>query len=204
MIPARFKVIVTRRPKYACRECDGEVAQAPAPEHLIEGGIPTEALIAAVVIAKYADHLPLYRQAQIYGRQGVELDRSTLADWSGRAAFALRPVYERLFDVLKGSDKLFADETRAPVLVWADGGYNARQVEHAVAAQPPLRVEIVKRPDDSAGFIVLPRRWVVERTFSWFGRNRRLAKDYENLADALAAFITLACIQLAVRRLARP
>ena len=86
------------------------------PEHLIEGGIPTEALIAAVVIAKYADHLPLYRQAQIYGRQGVEPDRSTLADWSGRAAFALRPVYERLFDVLKGSDKLFADETRAPVL----------------------------------------------------------------------------------------
>ena len=82
--------------------------------------------------------------------------------------------------------------------------YNARQVEHAVAAQPPLRVEIVKRPDDSSGFIVLPRRWVVERTFSWFGRNRRLAKDYENLADTLAAFITLACIQLAVRRLARP
>ena len=89
-------------------------------------------------------------------------------------------------------------------LVWADGGYNARQVEHAVAAQPPLRVEIVKRPDGSSGFIVLPRRWVVERTFSWFGRNRRLAKDYENLADTLAAFITLACIQLAVRRLARP
>jgi len=88
-------------------------------------------------------------------------------------------------------------------LVWADGGYNARQVEHAVAAQPPLRVEIVKRPDDSSGFIVLPRRWVVERTFSWFGRNRRLAKDYENLADTLAAFITLACIQLALRRLAR-
>ena len=116
MIPARFKVIVTRRPKYACRDCDGEVAQAPAPEHLIEGGIPTEALIAAVVIAKYADHLPLYRQAQIYGRQGVELDRSTLADWSGRAAFALRPVYDRLLEVLKGSDKLFADETRAPVL----------------------------------------------------------------------------------------
>jgi transposase len=89
-------------------------------------------------------------------------------------------------------------------LVWADGGYNARQVESAVATQPPLRVEIVKRPNDSSGFIVLPRRWVVERTFSWFGRNRRLAKDYENLANTLAAFITLACIQLAVRRLARP
>jgi transposase len=88
-------------------------------------------------------------------------------------------------------------------LIWADSGYNAHQVESVVAEQPPLRVEIVKRPDDISGFIVLPRRWVVERTFSWFGRNRRLAKDYENLADTLAAFITLACIQLAVRRLAR-
>jgi transposase len=89
-------------------------------------------------------------------------------------------------------------------LVWADGGYNAGQVKRAAATQPPLRVEIVKRPEDSSGFIVLPRRWVVERTFSWFGRNRRLAKDYENLAHTLAAFITLACIQLAIRRLARP
>jgi transposase len=88
-------------------------------------------------------------------------------------------------------------------LIWADGGYTARQVELAAAKQPPLRVEIVKRPDDCSGFIVLPRRWVVERTFSWFGRNRRLAKDYENLADTLAAFITLACIQFALRRLAR-
>jgi transposase len=64
-------------------------------------------------------------------------------------------------------------------------------------------VEIGKRHDDSSGFIARPRRWVVERTFSWFGRNRRLAKDYENLADTLAAFITLACIQIAIRRLAR-
>jgi transposase len=88
-------------------------------------------------------------------------------------------------------------------LVWADGGYNARQVEAAVDKQPQLRVEIVKRSDDMKGFVVLPRRWVVERTFSWFGRNRRLAKDYENLADTLAAFVTLAAIRLALRRLAR-
>jgi transposase len=66
-----------------------------------------------------------------------------------------------------------------------------------------LRLEIVKRGDSLKGFIVLPRRWVVERTFSWFGRNRRIAKDYENLAESLAAFVTLACIQIAVRRLAR-
>ncbi len=88
-------------------------------------------------------------------------------------------------------------------LIWADGGYNAHQVQSAVAKQPALRVEIVRRCDDMKGFVVLPRRWVVERTFSWFGRNRRLAKDYENLADTLAAFVALACIQLAVRRLAR-
>jgi transposase len=114
--PAQFKVLVIRRPKYACRGCEGAVVQAPAPERLIENGIPTEALVAHVVVAKYADHQPLYRQAQIYARQGVPLDRSTLADWVGRAAFALRPVHERLLERLKGSAKLFADETTAPVL----------------------------------------------------------------------------------------
>jgi len=88
-------------------------------------------------------------------------------------------------------------------LIWADGGYNAWQVDAAAAKVPLLRVEIVKRSDDMKGFVVLPRRWVVERTFSWFGRNRRLAKDFENLAETLATFFTLASIQLALRRLAR-
>src|SRR5215469_8228939 len=88
-------------------------------------------------------------------------------------------------------------------LIWADGGYNAWQVAAAVAKVPPLRLEIVKRSDDTKGFVVLPRRWVVERTFSWFGRNRRLAKDFENLVETLATFVTLASIQLALRRLAR-
>ena len=76
-------------------------------------------------------------------------------------------------------------------------------MKDAVAAVPTLRMEIVKRTDDMSGFVVLPRRWVVERTFSWFGRNRRLAKDWENLAETLRAFVSLASIQLAVRRLAR-
>jgi transposase len=89
-------------------------------------------------------------------------------------------------------------------LVWADSAYNAVQVDAAVSKQPDLRIEIVKRCDDVKGFVVLPRRWVVERTFSWFGRNRRLAKDFENLAQTLAAFLAIASIQLAVRRLARP
>ena len=84
----------------------------------------------------------------------------------------------------------------------ADGGYNAWQVEAAVAKMPVLRMGIFKRSDGMTGFVVLPRRWVVEPTFSRFGRNRRLAKNFENLAETLATFVTIASIQLAVRRLA--
>jgi transposase len=116
IVPAQFRVLVVRRPKYACRACTDVVVQTPAPARLIEGGLPTEATVAQVLVSKFADHLPLYRQAQIYARQGVALDRSTLADWVGRAAFLLRPVHERLLDKLKASSKLFADETTAPVL----------------------------------------------------------------------------------------
>ena len=116
IVPAQVRVLVVRRPKYACRACADGVVQAPAPARLIEGGLPTDAAVAQVLVSKYADHLPLYRQAQIYARQGVRLDRSTLADRVGRAAFHLRPVHERLIAKLKASPKLFADETTAPVL----------------------------------------------------------------------------------------
>ena len=79
VVPTTFRVLVTRRPRYGCRSCESAVVQAPAPTRIVEGGIPTEALISQVLVAKYADHLPLYRQAQIYARQGIQLDRSTLA-----------------------------------------------------------------------------------------------------------------------------
>ena len=115
-MPAQFRVLVTRRPKYACRACEEGVTQAPAPARLIEGGLPTEATVAHVLVSKYADHLPLYRQAQIYARQGIDLDRSTLADWVGRAAWHLRPLHERLLEHIRASTKIFADETTAPVL----------------------------------------------------------------------------------------
>jgi transposase len=116
VVPAQFRVIVTCRPKYACRACTDGIVQAPAPVRLIPAGLPTEATVAHVLVSKYADHLPLYRQAQIMGRQGVDLDRSTLADWVGRAAYELRPVFDALIADLKRSTKLFMDETRAPVL----------------------------------------------------------------------------------------
>lgn len=92
IIPARFQVIVTIRPRYACRRCDGGVLQASAPARLIEGGLPTEGTLAHIVVSKYADHLPLYRQSQIYARGGVDLDRSTLATWvAARLASILLP-----------------------------------------------------------------------------------------------------------------
>ncbi len=114
--PATLRVIVTVRPKYACRTCEQGVVQAAAPAHLIEGGLPTEGTLAQVLVSKYADHLPLYRQSQLYARLGVTLHRSTLAGWVGKASFHLRPVVDRLAWHLKRSGHLFMDETRAPVL----------------------------------------------------------------------------------------
>ena len=116
IVPAQLRVIVTVRPKYACRQCEEGVTQAPAPARLIEGALPTEGAIAHVLISKYADHCPLYRQAQIYARSGLKLDRSTLAGWVGKAAFHLGPVYDRLKAALKTSSTLGLDETTVRVL----------------------------------------------------------------------------------------
>ena len=116
IVPAQYQVIVTRRPKYACRTCQAAVVQAPAPARLIQGGLPTERLVAHVVVAKYADHCPLYRQAQILARQGITIDRSVLAFWTGYAAAEIKPVWRLMREELLRSTKLFVDETTAPVL----------------------------------------------------------------------------------------
>jgi transposase len=116
VIPAQFRVLVTRRPKYACRRCSGAVAQAHAPEHVVPGGLPTEALIAQVIVAKFGDHLPFYRQAEIYARQGIVLDRATLGNWTGRACFHLEPIADHMSKRLASVDRVFMDETTAPVL----------------------------------------------------------------------------------------
>ena len=107
IVPAQMRVIVTVRPKYACRSCAGGVTQVPGQSWLIEGGLPTEALIAWILVCKFADHLPLYRQSQILARSGIDIHRATLAGWVGKAAFHLRPIVERLAEDLKSSTKLF-------------------------------------------------------------------------------------------------
>jgi transposase len=137
IVPAQFRVLVTIRPKYACRTCEDGVMQAPAPARLIEAGLPTEATVAQVLVSKYADHLPLYWQAQIYARQGIDLDRSTLADWVGRAAWHLRPLHARLLARLKSSGKLFADETTVPVLDPGRGRTKTGQLWAYVADDRP-------------------------------------------------------------------
>jgi transposase len=91
-IPAKIRLIVTRRPKYACQTCSDGVVQAPAPPRLIEGGLPTEAFVADVIVSKFADHLPLYRQSQILARHDVPIERSTLAQWGGAGTAELEAL----------------------------------------------------------------------------------------------------------------
>jgi transposase len=115
-VPAQFRVRLIRRPRYGCRACENAVVQAPAPDRPIDGGMATEALIAQVLIGKYSDHLPLYRQSQIFARQGIELDRSTLCNWVGRACWWLAPLHELILSTVLASPKVFADDTTLPVL----------------------------------------------------------------------------------------
>ena len=114
--PAQFRVKVIRRPRRGCRACEGAVIQAPAPDRPIDGGMATEALLAHILISKYGDSLPLYRQAQIFARHGVTLDRSTLCDWVGRACWWLAPFHELMLTTVLASPKIFADDTTLPVL----------------------------------------------------------------------------------------
>jgi transposase len=116
VVPAQFRVIVTHRPKYACRACEQAVVEAPAPERLIKGGLPTEAMVAHVLVSKYAWHLPLYRQSQMLRTQGLDIKRAILAFWVGYAAAELTPVYLRMRELILGSAKIAMDETTAPVL----------------------------------------------------------------------------------------
>lgn len=119
-VPSSFKVVRHVRPKFSCRRCEA-ITQAPMPSLPIERGRPGPGLIAHVLVSKYADHLPLYRQSDIYERQGIELERSTLADWVGRSSALLAPLVEALKKDVMASDVLFGDDTPVPVLAPGTG-----------------------------------------------------------------------------------
>lgn len=140
-VPVQYRVIVTRRPKFACRSREGMVVQQPAPARLIEGGLPTEALVTQVTVARYADPQPLYRQAQMMARQGVVIDRSTLSFWMGYAAAEVAPVVTRLHDCPCLGTRLL-EEIKVPVL---DTGRGSTKQGYfwVVARRPPLGVALI-------------------------------------------------------------
>ena len=121
VVPSRFRVIVTRRPRYACTACRENIVQAPAPARLIEAGLPTEALLAHVAVSKYADGLPLYRQEAIYARDDVAIGRNVMAGWMGRVGFHLEPLANRILALIRDGDRIFADETTLPTLAPGNG-----------------------------------------------------------------------------------
>ena len=116
-VPARYEVIVTIRPKYACPKGRTGVVQARAPAHLLEGSWPTEALLAEIAVSKHSEHMPLNRQAEVMARHGVPIDRTVLADWMGRTGSEIAPVVDHMAKRLMWeSTRLYVDETTAPVL----------------------------------------------------------------------------------------
>jgi transposase len=114
-VPGAFRVTRHMRPKLSCRSCEG-IAQAPAPSLPIHRGMAGPGLLAHVLVAKFCDHLPLYRQAEIYARDGIDLDRSTLADWVGQTARLMRPLVDAVGAHVIAAERVHADDTTVPVL----------------------------------------------------------------------------------------
>ena len=119
-VPASFVVVRHVRTKLSCRKCDC-IVQVEAPSRPIERGLPGPGLLAHVLVSKYCDHQPLYRQSEIYARQGVELERSTMADWVGASSRLLEPLVEALRRYVTAAGKLHADDTPVPVLAPGNG-----------------------------------------------------------------------------------
>ncbi|HEX3685593.1 MAG TPA: IS66 family transposase [Bryobacteraceae bacterium] len=176
-VPARFKVIRHVRPKLSCSKCD-VIVQAEAPSRPIERGLAGPGLLAHVLVSKYADHLPLYRQAEIYAREGVELERSTLADWVGGVSELLKPLHEALRQYVMSGRKLHADDIPVPVLAPGEGKTKVGRLWTYV------------RDDRPAGDMAAPAVWF---TYSPDRRgehpHRHLATFHGTLqADAYAGF----------------
>jgi transposase len=176
-IPANFKVIRHVRPKYACNKCS-HVVQAPAPSRTLARGLAGPGLIAHVLIAKYADHCPLYRQSEIYAREGVELDRSTLADWVGAAGELLDPLVDALRRYVLAADKIHADDTPVPVLAPGNGKTKTGRLWTYV------------RDERTAGLDTPPAVWFAYSPDRKGEHPRQHLKNYEGAlqADAYSGF----------------
>src|SRR6202789_2817666 len=176
-IPESFKVIRHVRPKFACSGCD-RVVEAPAPSRPIERGLAGPGLLAHVLVSKYADHLPLYRQSEIYARQGVEIERSTLAGWVGAASELLTPLLTALQKHVLGGNKVHADDT--PILVLARGNGKTKTG----------RLWTYVRDDRHAGEDTAPAVWFAYSEDRKGEHPRRHLKNFKGglQADAYAGF----------------
>lgn len=196
VVPPKFRVIVTRRPKYAFRGRDG-VIQALAPAHIIESGLPTERLLAYIAVSKYADGLPLYRQEAIYLRDGVEISRNLMAQWMGHLGFELQICADYILERVKEGERVFADETTLPTLAPGSGKTTkawlwayARDDRPYGGTSPPM---VAYRFEDSRG------AECVARHLSGFSGILQVDgySAYSNLAKARAKTGSNETIQLA-------
>jgi len=136
-VPSHFKVIIYVRPKLACRDCEA-ITQQPMPSLPIVRGMPGPGLLAHVIVSKYCDHLPLYRQSEIYAREGVKLDRSTLAEWVGHMVALLTPLAEAIGKHVRAGETLHADDTPVPVLEPGRGKTKTGRLWVAVRDERPF------------------------------------------------------------------
>ena len=176
-VPATYKVIRHVRVKMACSRCD-VIVQAPAPSRPIERGLPGPNLLAHVLVSKYADHLPLYRQSEIFAREGIELERSTLADWVGAASHLLAPLVDQIRRHVLAADKIHADDTPVPVL--APGNGKTRTA----------RLWTYVRDDRPSGQPVPPAVWFAYTADRKGEHPRRHLSDFTGIlqADGYAGF----------------
>jgi transposase len=176
-IPESFKVIRHVRPKFACSGCD-RVVEAPAPSRPIERGLAGPGLLAHVLVSKFADHLPLYRQSEIYARQGVEIERSTLAGWVGGASDLLSPLVDAIQKHVLAGSKLHADDTPIPVLAPGSGKTKTGRLWTYV------------RDDRPAGEDTAPAVWFAYSEDRKGEHPRQHLKDFKGglQADAYAGF----------------
>jgi transposase len=176
-IPATYKVIRHVRPKFACAACE-RVVEAPAPARPIEHGLPGPGLLAHVLVSKFGDHLPLYRQSEIYAREGVDLCRSTLAGWVGAASELLAPLVDEIRRHVLAASKIHADDTPVPVL--APGNGKTRTA----------RLWTYVRDDRPAGYRTAPAVWFAYSQDRKGEHPRRHLKDFKGAlqADAYSGF----------------
>jgi transposase len=176
-IPATYKVIRHVRPKFACAGCE-RVVEAPAPARPIERGLPGPGLLAHVLVSKYGDHQPLYRQSDIYAREGIDLDRSTLAGWVGAASELLTPLVEEIRKHVVAGSKIHADDTPVPVLAPGNGKTKTGRLWTYV------------RDDRPAGYSTAPAVWFTYSEDRKGEHPRQHLKDFKGAlqADAYAGF----------------